>query len=396
MDPSNSQRLYYGATHVYQTNNAAGTWQAISPALTSDPSGFSSVAAMAVAPSNSDYVYVGMAAGGVWVTQNATLGTSSTWTNVTAGLASRAVTGIAVNPTAPATAYVLLSGFSGFGDTKGHIFKTVDAGAHWADISGNLPNLPLNDCVVDPDVAGTLYVASDMAVFVSTNDGGTWNVMGSGMPKVIVHSLKLHRPTRTLRAATFGRGMWDIQVPVPGNTAPALSVSMSHQGIFSPAQTDAAYQVTVANGQGAGATAGMLTLAETVPYGLTLVSMAGDGWNCTNPACTRSDSLGAGKSYPAVTVTVAVAFNAPAQLANQVNLSGGSSAPASAVDLTAVGNSPCDPTGDVPVSSGDVVVIAQDALTTNTAGDLNKDGSVNVVDVQIVVNAADGGACTAK
>ncbi len=211
MDPSNPQRLYYGATHVYQTTNGAGSWQAISPALTTDTSGYSSVSTIAVAPSNESYVYAGPADGFVYLTQNATLGTSSSWTKITTGLPKRAVTAIAVDPATPTTAYVLFSGFSGFGDSKGHIFRTINAGALWQDISGSLPNIPLNDCVVDPDIAGTLYVGSDMAAFVSTDDGATWNVLGNGLPRVIIHSLKLHRPTRTLRAATFGRGMWDIR-----------------------------------------------------------------------------------------------------------------------------------------------------------------------------------------
>jgi uncharacterized protein (TIGR03437 family) len=223
MDPSNSQRLYYGTTRVYQTNNGATSWQAISPLLTTDNSGFASISWIAVAPSSADTVYAGTAGGIAYVSTNATSGATSTWKNVTAGLPTRAITAITVHPTSPGTAYLTMSGFSGFSDQKGHIFKTTDTGAHWTDISGNLPNTPLNDIVVDPDLPGTLYAASDIGVFISATDGTTWSPLGSGMPPAIVNSLRLHRGARILRAATFGRGMYDLAVPLASTPAPTIS-----------------------------------------------------------------------------------------------------------------------------------------------------------------------------
>jgi uncharacterized protein (TIGR03437 family) len=222
MDPSNSQRLYYGARRVYQTTNGGAQWQAISPQLTTDNTGFYAISTMAVAPSNPNYVYAGTAGGIVYFTANATAGTGSTWQKITAGLPNRAITAMVVHPTIPSTAYIAFSGFSGFGDKLGHIFKTTNSGANWVDISGNLPNTPLNDIVVDPDVAGTLYIGSDIGVFTSTTDGTTWAALTSGMPAVIVHSLRLHRGARILRAATFGRGMYDLAVPLAGFT-PSIS-----------------------------------------------------------------------------------------------------------------------------------------------------------------------------
>jgi len=225
MDPSNSQRLYFGATSVYQSTNGATSWQAISPPLTGDNSGFASISWIGVSPSSPDTVYAVTAGGIAYVSTNATAGTTSTWKNITAGLPTRAITTVAVHPTTPSTAYVTLSGFSGFTDSKGHIFKTTTSGAQWTDISGNLPNTPLNDIVIDPDIPGTLYVATDIGVFISTTDGATWSPMGNGMPTVIVNSIRLHRPTRILRAATFGRGMFDIAVPTATTPVPAISTS---------------------------------------------------------------------------------------------------------------------------------------------------------------------------
>jgi uncharacterized repeat protein (TIGR01451 family) len=121
-----------------------------------------------------------------------------------------------------------------------------------------------------------------------------------------------------------------------GPAVPALSISKTHTGNFSQGQQNATYLVTVSNAAGAGPTVGTVTVTDTVPSGLTLVSMAGTGWTCTAPTCTRSDALAAGQSYPAITATVNVAANAGTPQVNQVSVSGGGSATAPGQDSTII------------------------------------------------------------
>ena len=114
-----------------------------------------------------------------------------------------------------------------------------------------------------------------------------------------------------------------------------LSVASSHTGSFTQGQTGATYTVTVSN-KGTGSTSGTVTLAETIPSGLTLVSMTGSGWTCNSNTCTNSGVLAGGASYSAVTVTVNVALTAPGQVTNSVKVSGGNSASATATDPTTI------------------------------------------------------------
>ncbi len=120
------------------------------------------------------------------------------------------------------------------------------------------------------------------------------------------------------------------------SSLPALAVAKTHSGSFGPGQTGAAYTVVVSNQAGANVTSGTITVAENLPAGLTLVSMAGTGWNCAGVTCTRSDPLNGGISYPAIAVTVNVATNAPSSVTNQVTVSGGGSVSASASDVTTI------------------------------------------------------------
>ena len=217
IDPSNPQTLYFGTYRVWQTRDGAGKWVAISPDLTGGSSGGSpTIKAIGVATADPNTVYAGTSDSRVQITSNSLSGTGASWTDRSAGLPARTVTHIAVDPIDPATAYVTFSGFST--NNQGHIFQTTNSGANWTDISGNLPNLPVNDVVVDPDIPGTLYIGTDAGVMVTTDGGATWTTLGNGLPLVVVDSLVLHRASRTLRAATHGRSMWDIVVPLPSSS----------------------------------------------------------------------------------------------------------------------------------------------------------------------------------
>ena len=116
-----------------------------------------------------------------------------------------------------------------------------------------------------------------------------------------------------------------------------LTISKSHTGNFSQGQTGATYTITVSN-NGSGATSGTVTVSDTLPAGLTATAISGTGWSCgTLTSCTRSDALLPGASYPAITLTVSVAGNAPASVTNTVTVSGGG-------EINTANNTASDPT----------------------------------------------------
>src|SRR6202011_2357621 len=133
----------------------------------------------------------------------------SVWTDHSSGLPNRAITAIAVDLANSQKVYVALSGFD-----SGHVFESTNGGLSWTNITGNLPNIPADDLVIDPNLPNTLYVATDIGVFRTTNSGGSWSTLVSGLPRSPVLSLRMQGPTRTLRAATHGRSVWDIHMPI--------------------------------------------------------------------------------------------------------------------------------------------------------------------------------------
>ncbi len=128
-----------------------------------------------------------------------------------------------------------------------------------------------------------------------------------------------------------------------------LTISKTHTGNFTQGQIGATYTLAVSN-IGSGPTTAPVTVTDTVPTGLTATALAGTGWTCTQPAgpCTRSDALAASASYPAITLTVNVAANAPANVTNTATVAGGG-------DATPGNNTASNPT-TILASSADIAV----------------------------------------
>lgn len=232
-DPQNPSILYYGANRLYRSVDKAASWSAISPDLSNGPGNgnlvYGTITTISVSPLNSEIVYAGTDDGNVWVTTD----NGANWENISGALPVRWVTRVAAHPTEELTAFVCLSGYR-YNEYIPHILKTEDAGQNWLDISGNLPEAPVNDVIPDPDSLNTLYVATDLGVYVSRDGGADWKMLGHGLPLVPVCDLRLHNPTRKLVAATFGRSMYAYDlyqdtivtgVSKPVTMAPSLSVN---------------------------------------------------------------------------------------------------------------------------------------------------------------------------
>ena len=167
-----------------------------------------------------------------------------------------------------------------------------------------------------------------------------------------------------------------------------LSITKSHQGTFSQGQANLTYTVTVSNAAGTADTSGLVTVNDNVPAGLTLISMAGTGWTCVSTACTRSDALASGASYPAIIATVNVTSTATSPQVNAVSVSGGGSVTANASDPTTVlpSTSPCanTSTGNEAVLQGQYAFLLQGYTGTDNlspvaiVASFAADGSGNV------------------
>lgn len=232
LDPQNPSTLYFGSNRVYKSTNRAGSWRPVSGDLTNGKGvnvNYGTLTTISVSPLDSKIIYAGTDDGNVWNT----LDGATTWTNISANLPDRWITCVQTCPFSKAEALVTISGYR-WDSYLPHVYRTTNNGQTWDDISGNLPDFPVNSIVYDPVIKGTWYIGTDGGVFITRDGGVTWEIYGNGLPKITVFDLYLHAPTRILTAATFGRSMYTIPLPVAEGTDPVINSPVSIKAFPNP------------------------------------------------------------------------------------------------------------------------------------------------------------------
>jgi hypothetical protein len=116
-----------------------------------------------------------------------------------------------------ATIYACVSGYQ-WSEPMAHIYKSIDYGQNWTSISGDLPDVPVNDLVLDPHISDRMYAATDVGVWATDNGGINWYLLSVGAPISTVQDLEFHIPTRKLVAGTHGRSMFYTYIDCSGST----------------------------------------------------------------------------------------------------------------------------------------------------------------------------------
>jgi photosystem II stability/assembly factor-like uncharacterized protein len=223
LDPNNPAIVYYGGNVMNKSTDRGDTWTRISPPevdLTGtfepgreDPIyvNYGTITTISVSKTAPDTIYLGTDTGRLWKTEDG----GATWVEfVDKGLPKRWVTRVAVDPEDSTTAWATFSGFRN-GEDAANVYVTSDGGETWRNVSGNLPNAPVNDIVIDRN-RGTVYVGTDVGVFHLKNGKKNWHAIGTGLPLAPVLDIRLHDASSTLVASTFGRSMWKLDISSAG------------------------------------------------------------------------------------------------------------------------------------------------------------------------------------
>ncbi len=200
MHPTDANTIYMGYKNIYKTVNAGSNWTAIT-------SGWSSnLSVLHVAPSNPDYIYAGTGS-----TLKYTSNGGTNWISITLPI-SQTLTYLAINYTNPLKIYATFSGYS----AGNKVFYSTDAGTSWTNISDNLPNVPVNTIIYQKSLNNRIYIGTDIGVFwIDDNEDG-WQDFNGDLPDVEITELEIHYATNKLRAATYGRGVWESDI-TPSN-----------------------------------------------------------------------------------------------------------------------------------------------------------------------------------
>ena len=223
-DPLVANTLYGGRAQMFKTTNQGTNWSQMGTL-----GGSGSIVEFAVAPSNSQVIYV--------IRGNAlykTINGGGAWTLITGTLptGSAQMTWVAVKDTDPNMVFVTFSGYS----AGNKIFKSTDGGTTWVNYSTGLPNLPTNCVTYWNGSNDGVYVGCDVGVYFRDAAAASWTLYNTNLPNVQISDLAIFYPFGKLRASSYGRGVWEADLYNNGTMAPIANFS-ANKTVICPAMT---------------------------------------------------------------------------------------------------------------------------------------------------------------
>ncbi len=208
LTPGQNEIAYFGTHRVWRSTNNGGSWTAISGDLTQGGNNyFHSLTCLAISTLNTDYIMSGAGDGIVHISTDY----GQNWQNITDGLPVRWITDVVFDPIDENTIYVTISGFR-WDEELPHVFKSTDLGQNWTSISGNLPEIPVSQLVIDPEDSNKLIVGTDAGIYMTIDGGENWESITGNMPMVPIVAFKLIPATKDLYAATYGISTYKINL----------------------------------------------------------------------------------------------------------------------------------------------------------------------------------------
>jgi uncharacterized repeat protein (TIGR01451 family) len=175
--------------------------------------------------------------------------------------------------------------------------------------------------------------------------------------------------------------------------APSLAVAVTPSGTFFQGDTNAAYTISVGNPSNV-ATSGTVTVTAALPSSLGLQPLMGNNWACSGSSCSRTDSLGAGGTYDPIVATVSVSPSASSPQMSTVTVAGGGASTQTLNISTPISAFGCDIVAGHTPDVMDLQLLTNQVLgVVAPASDLNADGVVNVLDIQLGVKAVLAHGC---
>jgi len=227
--PHDAHVLYFGAQFLFRTGDGGNSWQAISSDLTREDPGVPPnldpataadapeekrrgvIYTIAPSPLQAAEIWAGTDDGFIQLTQDE----GKTWSNVTPPVLTpwSKVTHIEASHFDAATAYAAVDRHR-LEDLQPYLYRTRNFGKTWQRASTGIPDGSFLNCIrEDPTRKGLLYACTEMGVYVSFNDGDSWQTLQLNMPTTSIRDLVVHDDDLVI--ATFGRSFWILDDATP-------------------------------------------------------------------------------------------------------------------------------------------------------------------------------------
>ena len=194
LDPNNHMSIYSFADEVYRTDDFATNWTTLGT-----PSNFSGfIRDAAIAENNSQKLALASYNDIALTTDG-----GNTFSDITISSTNQYVSDLAFDPNNDNTIIAVY----GHHWDYARVFISNNSGSSWTDITFNLSRTPIHSVVIDTD--GNIYLGAEMGVYTKTLSANTWSLYDLDLPRIGIKELEIQYATNTIRAATWGRGLWE-------------------------------------------------------------------------------------------------------------------------------------------------------------------------------------------
>jgi photosystem II stability/assembly factor-like uncharacterized protein len=209
LHPTNPDTIYIANKNILWSTNGGSNFQTL--ASLDEPASISTMAQSSVNPNNMIFATGGgdwPAPDSIFIVKISTNG-GENWQEVTTNIPgeSRWISRVETDPLDANTLYVLRTGFS----ENNKLYKTTDLGQSWTNISGDLPNIPYSDVFIYPFGPDTIFIASDIGVYMTINGGANWIYASEEIPLVPCFDFDFVSIDSIgyLRVGTHGQSIWE-------------------------------------------------------------------------------------------------------------------------------------------------------------------------------------------
>lgn len=217
ISPHDNKVIYAGYQFIYKSTNRGEGFERISPDLTDNNTAqmlirnsnaipYQSIVALAESPKRAGLLYVGSDDGRV----HTTIDNGKEWTELTSKLPVRRwISRLVPSAHAEGTVYITQRGRED-DDFAPYLYRSTDFGRTFTAIVNNIPAGPINVVREHPTNPNVLFVGTDFGVYVSTNGGARWEVLGGNLPSTQVSDLQYVPQDNLIVISTYGRGMYAL------------------------------------------------------------------------------------------------------------------------------------------------------------------------------------------
>lgn len=209
IDPNAHMTVYSYSELVHRSTDFGSTWTTLG-----NP-GFGGGVDLAVIAENNSQVMVVSRGAGI---KKSTDG-GMTFSSIGTGLPGNGITDLAFNPR---NDNHIVATYNSYQNNGNKVYLTTNQGTSWQNITYNLGNIPVLSVAIDHQDDPIIYVGTELGVYAKAMSATTWLAYNPGLPNVAVRDLDIMYGANTLRAASWGRGLWEFSL-LNRNTFPAIT-----------------------------------------------------------------------------------------------------------------------------------------------------------------------------